>query len=72
MFKRGKNKLTGKPSKTYRHINNKDYRISQDEFREKLKHYKEKKKKDKELTDDNNSLKTLRSLYSVILENFDK
>ena len=78
VFKRGKNKLTGKPSKTYRHINNKDYRISQKEFKEKLKHYKEKKKKnkeptkDKEPTEDNNSLKTLRSLYSIILENFDK
>lgn len=72
VFKRGKNKLTGKPSKTYRHVKNKDYRISQEQFKEKLKRYKEKKNKDKEPEEGNkNESKRMRTLYSIILENFE-
>lgn len=45
VFKRGRNKVTGKPNKTFRHIYNDKYRISKEKFREMKARYEEKQRK---------------------------
>lgn len=75
VFKRGRNKVTGKPNKTFRHIYNDKYRISKDEFRKMKARYEEKQaekkaKKDNEgegSQSENSSLQ-IKSLRSFIRE----
>lgn len=74
VFIKRKNKRTGKPSKNYSHIHNREYRLTPKQYKEKLANYKKKQanKNKGEGGDENESLQPLRTLYSVILENFEK
>lgn len=66
VFIKRKNKRTGKPSKNYSHIYNREYRLTPKQYKEKIANYKKKQNKPTE------SYSTLRTLYSVILENFER
>lgn len=69
VFIRRKNKRNGKKSKSFSHIYNREYRLTQKQYNEKIQRYKEKQKKKDESQQERTILRTL---YSVILENFDK